>query len=182
MWDNSVLILAIVNAFAVPVELSIYEDLSNIPSYQNLDLLINIVFMVDLAICFNTAYYNNEGQLVFSRKKIAENYITGMFFIDFFSSIPYSLLKLNQLKFLKILKIARITRIAKVINKSEMDEQTKAFVKILKLIFDLFLLMHLLGCAWFFIINMPQNRQQWSPPFDFMWVSRPVYNRFYDTD
>jgi len=117
-----VLVLAVVNAFAVPVELSIYEDLSSNEFYEKLDLVINVVFMVDLAICFNTAYYNKEGQLVFSRKKIAENYFKGMFFVDFFSSIPYSLIGLNQLKILKILKIARITRIAKVINKSEMDE------------------------------------------------------------
>ena len=120
--------------------------------------------------------------MVFSRKAIAVNYISGMFLIDFFSSIPYSLIGLSQLKFLKILKIARITRIAKVINKSEMDEQTKAGIKILKLIFDLFLLMHLLGCMWFFVITMPMNNEQWSPPLDFMWVSRPVYNRFYDSD
>lgn len=63
-----------------------------------------------------------------------------------------------------------------------MDEQTKASVKILKLIFDLFLLMHLLGCIWYAVVNMPSNRQQWSPPLDFIWVSRPVYNRFYDED
>jgi uncharacterized membrane protein len=90
-----VLVLAVVNAFAVPVELSIYEDLSENQFYAQLDLVINVVFMIDLAICFNTAYYNKEGQLVFSRKKIAENYIKGMFFIDFFSSIPYSLIGLN---------------------------------------------------------------------------------------
>ena len=95
LWDNSVLVLAVVNAFAVPVELSIYEDLSENQFYAQLDLVINVVFMIDLAICFNTSYYNKEGQLVFSRKKIAENYIKGMFFIDFFSSIPYSLIGLN---------------------------------------------------------------------------------------
>ena len=64
-------------------------------SYTVIDLIINIVFMVDVAICFNTSYYNIEGELVRHRKEIALNYMfKGMFFIDFFSSIPYTLLGL----------------------------------------------------------------------------------------
>ena len=30
IWDNSVLILAVINAFAVPVELSVYQELSEL--------------------------------------------------------------------------------------------------------------------------------------------------------
>ena len=153
LWDNSVLILAVVNAFAVPVELSVYQDLSSIGWYKTIDLIINAVFMVDIAICFNTSFYNSEGEIVRTRQAIAMKYIfAGMFFIDFFSSIPYTLIGLTSLKFLKILKIARITRLTKVIEKLEMEEDQKAFVKILKLIFELFLLMHLLGCAWFEVV------------------------------
>ena len=63
-WDNSVLILAVINAFAVPVELSVYQELSNIQLYVTIDLAINVVFLIDLVIAFNTAYFNNEGELV----------------------------------------------------------------------------------------------------------------------
>ena len=111
------------------------------------------MFLIDIAICFNTAFFNTEGELVRTRQAIAIKYIfKGMFFVDFFSSIPYPLIGLSSLKFLKILKIARITRLTKVINKLEMEEDKKAFVKILKLIFELFLLMHLLGCMWYQVV------------------------------
>ena len=63
-WDNSVLILAVINAFAVPVELSVYQELSNIQIYVTIDLIINVIFLIDLVIAFNTAYFNNEGELV----------------------------------------------------------------------------------------------------------------------
>lgn len=109
--------------------------------------------MIDVVICFNTSYLNAEGERVRTRKEIALHYMfRGLFFIDFFSSIPYALIGLSTLKFMKILKIFRITRLTKVINKMEKEEATKAFIKILKLIFELFLLMHLLGCLWFSII------------------------------
>ena len=158
LWDNSVLILAVINAFAVPVELTVFQDLSELDSYVVIDLIINIVFMIDVAICFNTSYFNIEGELVRTRKEIAMNYMfKGMFFIDFFSSIPYTLLGLSMLKFMKILKIFRITRLTKVIEKLEMEEDAKAFVKILKLIFMLFLIMHLLGCLWFYVVAIYQD-------------------------
>ena len=129
--------------------------------------------MVDVAICFNTSYFK-DGELVRARKDIALNYMfKGMFFIDFFSSIPYTLLGLSQLKFMKILKIFRITRLTKVIEKLEMEEDLKAFVKILKLIFMLFLIMHLLGCLWFYVVAIYQDQHEWAPPLDFIWVSRP---------
>ena len=89
------------------------------------------------------------------------------------------MLGLNMLKFLKILKIARITRLTKVINKLEMDEQDKGYIKILKVIFDLFLIMHLLGCTWYAVIGI---EEVWAPPPDFVWVSRTSYGRFYDSD
>ena len=183
LWDNSVLILAVINAFAVPVELTVFQDLSELDSYVVIDLIINIVFMIDVAICFNTSYFNIEGELVRTRKEIAMNYMfKGMFFIDFFSSIPYTLLGLSMLKFMKILKIFRITRLTKVIEKLEMEEDAKAFVKILKLIFMLFLIMHLLGCLWFYVVAIYQDQYEWAPPLDFIWVSRPEYYRFYDSD
>ena len=136
LWDNSVLVLAVINAFAVPVELSVYQELSDLMWYIIIDLIINFVFLVDVLIFFNTSYLNVEGERVRTRKDIALHYMfRGFFFIDFFSSIPYTLIGLPNLKPLKILKIFRITRLTKVINKLEMDEASKAFIKILKLIF-----------------------------------------------
>ena len=73
-------------------------------------------------------------------------------------------------------------RLTKVIEKLEMEEDSKAGVKILKLIFDLFLIMHLLGCSWYYVVAILPDDNVWAPPLDFIWVSRPQYYRFYDTD
>ena len=90
------LILAVVNAFAVPVELTVNPALSDDPNYVAIDLFINIVFLIDVLICFNTSFFDNEGKLVSVRKEIAYEYMfRGLFFIDFLSSIPYGLLGLK---------------------------------------------------------------------------------------
>lgn len=183
LWNNSVLILAVVNAVAVPLELTVYRDLSENSTYVVIDLIINAIFLLDVLISFNTSFFSTEGELVRGRKDIAVNYMFhGAFFIDFFSSIPYTLIGLKSLKFMKILKIFRITRLSKVIEKMTLEEDQKAGVKILKLIFELFLIMHLLGCTWFYIVAIYEEDNYWSPPLDFIWVSRPNYYRFYDSD
>ena len=183
IWNNSVLILAVVNAVAVPLELTVYRDLSENTTYIIIDLIINAIFLLDVLINFNTSFFSAEGELIRARKDIAINYMFhGAFFIDFFSSIPYSLIGLKSLKFMKILKIFRITRLSKVIEKMTLEEDSKAGAKILKLIFELFLIMHLLGCSWFYVVAIYEDNNYWSPPLDFIWVSRPTYYRFYDSD
>ena len=80
--------MAIFNSFAVPLE-KVITELENNPSYQTLDLIINILFIFDIVIGFRTTYFDAWGNEIRSPKLIAKKYIKGMFFIDLFSSIPY---------------------------------------------------------------------------------------------
>lgn len=179
-WNNTVLILAIFNSFAVPIEMTVYTQLSDIMWYSVSDIFINFLFFIDILIQFNTGFYDSEGQMVRDRREIAKRYMfRGLFIFDFLSTIPYEVLGLNSLKFLKVLKITRITRLTRTINKLELKEENKAIVKIFKTILILFLTMHCIGCLWFTIVMIDQV---WSPPLDFLWVSRPTYYRFYDSD
>ena len=112
-------------------------------------------------------------------KKIARRYLQGMFAIDLIATIPWSLQDNPALKLLKIFKVTRITRFTKVIQKLELKEDQKAMVKIFKLILTLLLLMHIIGCIWFLVVNI---EQLWVPPLDFIYVQRVGYERFYDLE
>ena len=60
-WNNFVLILAIFNSFAVPVEMTVYQELANIQWYNFIDLFVNFLFIIDIGVQFNTSFYNSEG-------------------------------------------------------------------------------------------------------------------------
>ena len=95
--------------------------------YLTADIIINILFIIDILVQFNTSFYNAEGEEIRDRKEIATRYMfKGMFIFDFLSSIPYDSVNLDSLKVLKILKITRITRMTKAINKMELKEENKA--------------------------------------------------------
>ena len=47
-----------------------------------LDMAIEVIFILDLAINFNLAYFNEDGHLVYSRLQIAKNYIKTWLILD----------------------------------------------------------------------------------------------------
>jgi len=52
-------------------------------------------------------------------------------------------------------------------------------VKIFKLILTLLLIMHIIGCIWYLVVDIDQK---WVPPLDFIYVQRGSYYRFYDLE
>ena len=183
LWDLLILVMAIFNSFAVPLEYVVTELLEN-QNYAMLDLIINILFIFDIVIGFRTTYFDAFGMEVRDPKQLAKNYLAGMFVVDFMSSIPYRYAKmiipfLGSISFLKILKIARISRFAPFVQKLEMTEEDKATLKIFQLLLILVLILHCLGCFWFIIVI---RENVWAPPLDFIYVQRHEYNRFYDLE
>ena len=56
------------------------------------DYIIDLLFLIDIAINFRTAYHDNRGHIVIETRKIALHYFRGWFLIDLFASIPFELL------------------------------------------------------------------------------------------
>lgn len=141
--------------------------------------LADVIFLIDIFVQFRTTYFSVEGEEVRDAKKIAKRYMKGMFMIDLIATIPWARTNIRALTLLKIFKVTRITRFTKVIQKLELREDQKAMVKIFKLILTLLLIMHIIGCIWFLIVNL---ETQWVPPLDFIYVQRDGYYRFYDLE
>ena len=122
--------MAIFNSFAVPLEYVI-TDLKDNSDYAIIDLLINIMFLIDIVLGFRTTFFDAIGTEIRDPKQIASNYLRGMFIVDLLSSIPYRYVALiipfiSSISFLKILKIARIARFTPFVEKLEMNEEDKA--------------------------------------------------------
>lgn len=115
---------------------------------------------------------------------IVKNYLRGMFIVDFLSSVPYKYVALvfppiKNISFLKILKITRISRFGPFVQKLELDEESKATLKIFQLVLTLILILHCIGCGWYKVVEL---EKVWAPPLDFIYIQRNEYARFYDTE
>lgn len=57
--------------------------------------------------------------------------------------------------------------------------QTKAAFKVVYLIFMMFMFIHVMGCAWYYMV---ENDEIWIPNMDFIWFGTPqIYDYYYSS-
>lgn len=68
-WDFYVIILAVINSLATPIEIG-YPDAEFMQSIFMvvLNAIIDICFVVDVVLAFNTTYLNKLGEEVFDKR------------------------------------------------------------------------------------------------------------------
>ena len=87
MWDLIVVILLAYTALWTPYNVCFITETSDFQ--YCLDLVVDSLFLTDIVVTFNTAYEDHNGLLEISRRKVSKRYITGWFFIDLVTSIPF---------------------------------------------------------------------------------------------
>ncbi|CAD8099542.1 unnamed protein product [Paramecium sonneborni] len=133
LWDFFCMILILYEIITIPIRISFDIEVSSQFGY-----VITASFLLDILITFNTAIYKN-GNINYSYKEIAIDYLRLWFWIDMISSFPYDLLftvaltgeaedeistsqtnlqKSAQifriLKFFRFIKVIRLLRLAKL--------------------------------------------------------------------
>lgn len=60
-WDVFILLLALQNSLLVPIQLAFKPDALDAILYVIFDNLVDILFIVDMAVMFLTSFLNNKG-------------------------------------------------------------------------------------------------------------------------
>ena len=104
MWDWIILLLVIYTAIFTPYSaafvLSEEKKKSSNESIESrysdpltvIDLIVDIMFIVDILINFRTTYVNKNDEVVSNPGKIMVHYFKGWFLIDVVAAIPFDLL------------------------------------------------------------------------------------------
>jgi hypothetical protein len=129
-------------------------------------LFVDTLFWVDIAFNFFTGYEKTSG-VELEPKAVALNYFTGWFGIDFVATFPWEIvLEIGMteddeivsrpmqyaalMRLLRLIRILRILRLGRIIERlSTFFRMRSAFIKIVKLIFQLLLVVHLLACFFY---------------------------------
>ena len=61
-----------------------------------IDLIVDIMFVVDIVINFRTTYVNKNDEIVSNAGKIALHYFKGWFLIDVVAAIPFDLMLISS--------------------------------------------------------------------------------------
>ena len=125
----------------VPVEIAVDVDFDESNWYKLINILVDVIFVVDILVNFNTTF--EEGyEEVCDRKKIAANYLKTRFTVDFLSAIPVDLIgslffssEAKELKALSLLKLVRMMRLSRIIRALNVQRDLKSKIKLLKVFF-----------------------------------------------
>uniref|UniRef100_A0A3Q3F484 Voltage-gated inwardly rectifying potassium channel KCNH2 n=1 Tax=Labrus bergylta TaxID=56723 RepID=A0A3Q3F484_9LABR len=165
VWDWVILLLVIYTAIFTPYSatflLSDQEEAAmqtcgySCSPLNVVDLIVDIMFIVDIIINFRTTYVNSNDEVVSQSTKIAVHYFKGWFLIDMVAAIPFDLLIYRSgeevtTTLIGLLKTARLLRLVRVARK--LDRYSEYGAAVLFLLMCTFaLIAHWLACIWYAI-------------------------------
>ena len=104
VWDWLILILVIYTAIFTPYAAAFLLNEGKHKEYKKdptlryrdpltiIDLIVDIMFIIDILINFRTTYVNKNDEVVSHPGKIAVHYFKGWFLIDVVAAIPFDML------------------------------------------------------------------------------------------
>ncbi|XP_055360216.1 potassium voltage-gated channel subfamily H member 6 isoform X2 [Betta splendens] len=176
-WDWIILLLVLYTAVFTPYSaaflLDEHRDLHQrscgytCNPLNVVDLLVDVLFIVDIVINLRTTYVDHNDEVVTQPSRIAKHYIKGWFPIDLFAAIPFDLLIFRSgsdemATLTSLLKTARLLRLVRVARK--LDRYSEYGAAVLFLLMCTFVLIaHWLACIWYAIgyVERPYTETGW---------------------
>ncbi|KAI4895959.1 hypothetical protein NFI96_029649, partial [Prochilodus magdalenae] len=168
VWDWLILLLVIYTAIFTPYSAAFLlndreerkrrECGYSCSPLNVVDLMVDIMFIIDILINFRTTYVNANEEVVSHPGKIAVHYFKGWFLIDMVAAIPFDLLIFGSgsdetTTLIGLLKTARLLRLVRVARK--LDRYSEYGAAVLMLLMCIFaLIAHWLACIWYAIGNV----------------------------
>uniref|UniRef100_A0A8C9RG54 Potassium voltage-gated channel subfamily H member 7 n=1 Tax=Scleropages formosus TaxID=113540 RepID=A0A8C9RG54_SCLFO len=168
VWDWLILLLVIYTAIFTPYSAAFLlndreeqkrrECGYSCSPLNVVDLIVDIMFIIDILINFRTTYVNANEEVVSHPGKIAIHYFKGWFLIDMVAAIPFDLLIFGSgsdetTTLIGLLKTARLLRLVRVARK--LDRYSEYGAAVLMLLMCIFaLIAHWLACIWYAIGNV----------------------------
>ncbi|XP_053117582.1 potassium voltage-gated channel subfamily H member 7 isoform X3 [Hemicordylus capensis] len=171
VWDWLILLLVIYTAIFTPYSAAFLLNDSEEQKRREcgyscnplnmVDLIVDIMFIIDILINFRTTYVNQNEEVVSDPAKIAIHYFKGWFLIDMVAAIPFDLLIFGSgsdetTTLIGLLKTARLLRLVRVARK--LDRYSEYGAAVLMLLMCIFaLIAHWLACIWYAIGNVERH-------------------------
>ena len=170
-WDLFLLFLLSYVAIFTPYQISFLSKQHDLVEPERwlfwfvLDRFIDVVFVVDIGINFRSAWFNEDGDVVFEPHKACRKYFRGWFVCDVCSVVPFGALKFmldtessstgsamripRILKLAKIMKLLKVAKASPVISRLEQNLEVRhGYVRLTKFAAVTVLAAHWLACLY----------------------------------
>jgi hypothetical protein len=150
-------ICLVYSLFSIPVEEFLGMTSKTMTA---LNKFIDVFFYIEIVFNFRRVYRDKANEFVYDLHRIMRHYISGIFIIDFFSTIPwYFFFITNGIVFRQIktwvmcFKVMRVVKLATIFNKLESLKWSN-YTRLIKLICLFFFFAHWLGCLLYSSVDV----------------------------
>lgn len=171
----------IYSCVATPVQIALFDDSKGamISNY-----IIDILFLIDIIIIFNSAIFDENLNVINDRAAIAMKYIRSWFFIDLAAIIPFEFFvksngeAANLIRFARIGRITKLLKLLKLMRLMKMTQQGS--LNVLECVSNCFqfdknmrwlitficyftMTTHVVACIWIIVANFdPNTEHSWT--------------------
>ncbi|MEE6514360.1 hypothetical protein FKM82_022399 [Ascaphus truei] len=156
LWDWLILLATFYVAVTVPYNVCFTgrdDSVSAARSTIVSDIVVEMLFILDIILNFRTTYVSQSGQVVYDPRSICIHYLATWFFVDLIAALPFDLLyafNVTVTSLVHLLKTVRLLRLLRLLQKLDRYSQYSAMV--LTLLMSMFaLLAHWMACVWYVI-------------------------------
>ena len=180
IWNIIVILLLLYTATITPYRNAFIESKA-FDDWFYLEIVIDVLFMVDVIINLLTAHERFDGSFETSHKKMFVIYMKSWLLFDVVASIPFTIVEyfletddsnqssnnFNLLRLLRLPRLYRLIRIARIfkivkqgLNGELIDRLQDAFqlnrgvMRIIKFAATVLVCVHIVGCLWFFLAKL----------------------------
>lgn len=165
-WDILVGILIIYSVLIIPWCISFDIEPELVATV--VDVLVDVIFGIDLVMCFRTAFVDADGTIDTVTWHIGRRYLRTWFTFDLLSTFPVdrfveaitgqggaearALKMIRMVRLIRLLKLARMLKMGKLVQRIEdMLDLSPLTLRCINLGTKLTVMSHFLGCFWFFV-------------------------------
>ena len=107
--------LLVFSCVLTPLQIALYEELG--VTWNAINYTIDLLFLLDILIIFNSATYNDDFEVNADRCELAKSYLKSWFLLDIIAILPLDLMSSsgNAESFVRYARVGRITKMLKLI-------------------------------------------------------------------
>ena len=187
LWDIFLVLILAYTCIIMPFRISFLSNEDNTADWSIVDWTTDSIFYGDILVNFVSAYYDDEDELVVSKKSIAWHYATGWFFFDLVGAFPIdqivdvnrygNLVRVSRLpRLYRLLKLTRLIRLLKIVK--ERNKIMKKFVDFLRIssgferlffsFLSIFVFCHISACFWYMTGELNDSQDNWITRFNYV--------------
>ncbi|CAG9333152.1 unnamed protein product [Blepharisma stoltei] len=151
IWSWIIFLLIIIWILIIPISIAfIYEDAW---TWFSIDFSIDLIFMIDIFINFNSGYYKSYKNLIVKKSTIAAHYLSTWFLFDFINCIPWSILYIINITNSQSFRIPILMKVIRIIKPRELKKKYNysPLWNFAKFICCIILFIHTIACGWYFL-------------------------------